>query len=203
MPSHGAARFRKTRYAVDVNGASAPALLLWPPPGSFYLPVTPPSRPPGPPPPPRSRHRHRRLLIRLRSVVKTDQSGPARHGFASMDGRTVARWSVLQFSGSFFPAFGGIQGVQNYVYPQQPGGTVNAYAGNRAANDHYRHTGRNRHDDTITRSSSNRCLAPRPTRHARLWTGRRAAFRCLTETSSSNTRNRSQWHSLESVFPLQ
>ena len=37
-----------------------------------------------------------------------------------------APWRAGQFSnfsGSFFPAFG-VQGVQNYVYPQQPGGTV-------------------------------------------------------------------------------
>ena len=39
---------------------------------------------------------------------------------------TGAPWRAGQFSnfsGSFFPMFG-IQGVQNYVYPQQPGGTV-------------------------------------------------------------------------------
>jgi len=76
------------------------------PPGSFYPPSSP--SPPAPSP-----------------IAGQNPINPGLLGTASRQW-TGAPWRAGQFSnfsGSFFPAFG-VQGVQNYVYPQQPGGTV-------------------------------------------------------------------------------
>ena len=142
----------------------------------------------------RSRHRHRRLLIRLRSVVKIRS---IRACSVRLRGNGLAHRGAGQFS-STFPA-------ASSRHLACKACKTTSIRSNRAARSRARREQGcqrslqaqepepARHDHPI---SSNRCLALRPTRHARLWTGRRAAFRCLTETSSSNTRNRSQWHSL-------
>ena len=164
--------------------------------------------PPGPPP-----SDHASATLRLPpSLGGQNPINPGLLGTASRQW-TGAPWRAGQFSnfsGSFFPAFG-IQGVQTTSIPQQPGGTVTRTPGTGlptittdtgpepARHDHPISRNRclalrpTRHDHPI---SSNRCLALRPTRHARLWTGRRRHSDAFTETSSSNTRNRSQWHSL-------
>ena len=96
------------------------------PPGSFYPPSTPPPPgPPGPPPPPYTITPPPPPPANPSSLGGQNPINPGLLGTASRQW-TGAPWRAGQFSnfsGSFFPAFG-VQGVQNYVYPQQPGGTV-------------------------------------------------------------------------------
>ena len=123
-------------------------------------------RTPPPPPPPAS------VFARW---SKSDQSGPARYGFAAMDWRTVARRSVLQFLRQLLSGIwrarraklrlSAATGRHGHTHAGQGLPTITTGTGAG--------TGTTRSPDqqqSLSGSTS--------TRHARLWTGRRAAFRC-------------------------
>ena len=97
--------------------------------GPPYTPPPPPPNPPASPPPPTSYPPSPPSYPPAPSTynppIPPNPFTPSVLGNAPRQW-TGAPWRAGQFSnfsGSFFPAFG-VQGVQNYVYPQQPGGTV-------------------------------------------------------------------------------